>query len=805
VTVPFLMTAAIFLAHWLVSKLWGFNFVNRILAVSVLTILQIVLSQLALGVAGVLTAFSVQLLNSVIILLLVTFVLSVRRTPQKRLEPFSPQPSTSDILGLLLVAAVYGFIAFLNNLNPPYEWDALTYHLVDVLFYAQNKTVDLFPFPGPHFFFPKLGELLTLWLYLLAGADSVAFRHLNIVQATFAMLGGAAVISAAHSLGLRKGMWISVPLYALTPIAMIQSLTAMVDLMAGSIFLTTLAFLLLFLKTRYLPALRLAVLSWGILLGIKLTFLYFSLPLIFVLIFGRPRIFIHLGHLLRPKWRNLGILIVCFTLGCGFWFARNLIWFGNPFYPNLVRLGGQTLFQGPFAFSPDPQYENRFVQSPTEWVTYPFMERAGKEFIYSFENGFGPQFVLGLICSVWAAIIAFQRKKWMVFWTLLCIPLLIALWFYPHPFRSPRYIIAVCGLAVLGLIFICETGGNVLRRWLVSLAWISILFSVIATAGVLAPEQARALQVFKSTGRAPSFGQYYGWFGLPAEPWEWFAQYTSKGEGVTFTNSQLILPLLGWENQNRLVWVSPPEYYPYLRIPHARNYSEWRALLKEKGASLLYRVDFAWNGKVPPRVVRWIENHPSDFQLIKSWNTPHFVGIYRIIYTDQTLQDDANPEAFSLEDLNRVESWSVSYEENARLTLLNGTQNGGIGFRWSFNSVGNDYVEAVAYPSNTDWQQFKYLSFSLYQNSVTDLLYIYLKNSDPREAARFRVTLADLEPGRNAIQLDLRAPERKSPGFSLNNVNSIHLIIDDEPDSRIGSGAVEIMEFQGLANPKAGG
>lgn len=797
---PLWMTSAIFLAYWNCTKPWGLDLPNRLLATFILTILQITSTEIALGLLKLLTPFHLLSLNGFIFVLLIVFTIFRRAKSGLPPKKTTPTPTISEFILFVISFVIYSYIFFLNTLIPPYDWDSLTYHLVDVLFYAQEKTIRVFPYPGNHYTFPKVGELLTLWIYLLGGGDSVAYRHLNCVQVPFAFLGGVALVSSSMSLGLKKNPWILFPLYALTPIVMIQSLTTMVDLIAGSIFLVVLAFILLFLKTRRRLPLYLTFLSLGILLGIKFTFLYFSLPLVLILLFGRIRVTLLLGRILNPKWKTLSLLFLLLFLGGGFWYLRNLILFWNPIYPTEVTIGGFTLFKGPYWVSPQPGYDRFFVENPLEWFFYPFREKMWNRFVYNYETGFGPQFLLGLICSVWAVFVALKRKKWMTFWTLLAIPILIALWVYPHPYHSPRYLIQLIGLVFLGLKFIMEISGKGLRLWLSFLVWISILFSIGSTIGSLAPHEEKAIQVLRETGKPPTLFQYYGWeYGQLADSWEWLSLNTMDGKKVVFTNDQLIAPLFGWENRNQLIWVSPPEKPPFFNIPRARNYLDWLRLLNSMKAELLYLIDPKWEEHSPSLRVQWVKEHPEDFQLLQSWTAHHYAAIYKILYRSKMIGDEIKPQS-PLEDLNHRENWSIAYKEGAHLSLHYGTNQSGLVLEWNFNTQGNDYAEAVSYPMETDWEHFKFLTFWIFLETPKDLLFVYLKNSNPREFVSFRIDMEGLKPGWNQIELPLRSPNRKSKKFSFKEVNSIHLVIDDHPDSRIGKGKMEIRDFRGIVN-----
>jgi len=812
---PWILMGLIFLAHGLWTAALPMERPYRVLATALVTSAQMVVSQIALGLFDRLTAPMLLWTHLAIVAgLLVSYPLLVRRHLVRAPASARAWPSPLGYLLGALVAVTYGFILYLERMVPPHDVDSLNYHLLDVLTYARNRNLDPFPFAWIQPYFPKVGELLTLWIYLLGGENKAAFVHLNTVQIPFAFMGGWAVWSLAHAFGLRHGAALALSLYVLTPLVLLQSLTTMVDVIAAAFFLTALAFLVRHLQNRRSLELHLFALAFGLLLGVKFTFLYLSLPLLVVLLLGVDRREFSFGAHIRMIWSRAGTLLLCLLLGGGFWMIRNALVFGNPVYPVRVAIGATTVFEGPISMTQHSElHERRFVHRRWQWLFYPFREAYVDDprfhtapeipVHYGWSNGFGPQFAMGGIATLLMLVRARRRRDRLLFWTLMTLPLSITLWWVLNPYREPRYILAICGIAILALLMLRSELTRFGRAFLTGAMVVAAFFSVLATGGHLVEREVGScgrslLRVLHSGRVGPEAVANYPLveeYGPVIDGLIWIADHL-RDRTIAYTVPDFAALLYGWDHTNRLVHIPTWEFVKLTHLPRATTYAEWRRLLAE------HRVDYIFfydppTYDAPYPVAEWIRAHPEDFEVVRSWGPT--VALLRPRAFDQakvsTATWPAGASVRAFPELNDPSSWQV-YLEVRGCEIARASAEGGVRLSWRFTTRENDYGEILAGVEFTDWSAARWLEFQLFSSGAPDLLFVYVKNLDPRQYARFRLSLRALPPGWNRVRLDLTQPEWKTAGFTLADVRTIHVVVDDDPDERIGAGEIILRDFR---------
>lgn len=810
---PWILMGIVFAAHWLWMGALPLERPYRVLAAALLTSLQMIVSQIALGVLNHLTASALAAINLAIVAVL---WLGYWLRARARIAPAAVGARPSLLgwgLGVLM-AAVYGFILYIERAVPPHDVDSLNYHLLDVLTSAQNHNLDPFPFAWIQPYFPKAGELLTLWIYLLGGENKAIFVHLNTVQIPFAFMGGWAVRCLAQAFGFRQGIALALPLYVLTPLVMLQSLTTMVDVIAAAFFLAALVFLVRHLQTRRALELHLFALAFGLLLGTKFTFLYLSLPLLFVFLFGVDRWEFPLGEHLRWVRSRIGTLLLCVLLGGGFWMIRNAIAFGNPVYPVRVEIGGRVVLDGPISMRHSELHERRFVRQRWQWLLYPFREayvddprfypsEADVPVHYGWSNGFGPQFAMGGIATLLMLARAWRRRQRLLFWTLMTLPLSIALWWILNPYREPRYILAVCGIAILGWLALLNELSRSGRATVTAFAITAALFAVLATGGHLVENRTwgcgqtilRLLHTHRSGQEAIVNYPLVGGYGPVMDALVWIADHI-RHRTIAYTVPDFAALLYGWDHTNRLVHIPTWEFVKLAHLPRATTYAQWRRLLTEQ------RVDYVFFYDPPtydaPYPVReWIRTHPEDFEVVRTWG-PTVALLRPRFHAEASGAPAAWPDGeptHAFPELNNPLAWQV-YLEVSGCSLTRGPAEGGVRMSWRFTTRENDYGEILAGVELTDWTTARWLEFRLFSSGAPDLLFVYLKNLDPKQYARFRLSLRALSLGWQTVRVDLTRPEWKTEDFTLADVRTVHLVIDDDPDERTGTGEIIVRDFR---------
>ncbi len=256
----------------------------------------------------------------------------------------------------VLAAAALAWRALVAYVLPPYDYDGLWYHLTTVAGWVQSGDLDRSPLVLWSAVYPANGELAFSWPLLLSDSDT----WVNGVQLGFVVLGAASMAGLARLTGATPPTAVAAgALFALTPVVLAQSSTNYVDVMIAATFLTSLYFMLRFLNEvfsgRHPPSdppssglLVASGLAAGFALGTKATGVVYvgAIALVLVVALGSACL---RGAIVRSTvWAALVAFAVPVVVVGGFWYGRNLVDFGNPFYPVKVELLGAEIFPGKF-------------------------------------------------------------------------------------------------------------------------------------------------------------------------------------------------------------------------------------------------------------------------------------------------------------------------------------------------------------------------------------------------------------------------------------------------------------------------
>jgi hypothetical protein len=233
-------------------------------------------------------------------------------------------------------------------LLPPYVGDVLVYHLPNVAEWIQQERIVVFDAPAKRTFWPASFALLQTWFVLFPRHDFL----IDAAGVPYLALAVLAVYSCARSLRVRPGLALLIAaLYAYTPAVALHATSCNNDLPIAAAFLLLCA-LALDGWRRGGRALRRGVIAW---LGLALAFgtkayIAFVAPGLVWLAF-----WCWLKSPARAPARApsppssplpLSFLTVAAAIGLllgVFWYARNAIVFGNPFYPTDFRLFGHLI------------------------------------------------------------------------------------------------------------------------------------------------------------------------------------------------------------------------------------------------------------------------------------------------------------------------------------------------------------------------------------------------------------------------------------------------------------------------------
>ena len=393
---------------------------DRLLIIALVFLVQIILSTLFLGVI-VQRLYAPELLALNVSLSTVIWLIC-RKGPDlggcknfiTNVSGFFSQIRVSvfTLVLLLLVLVEIIWTLFLGFLFPPYAWDALTYHLPSVTYWLQQGKIFIIDTPNLRSnAYPMNIELFYLWNVIFLKNDIIV----DLSQFFFALLGLLTVYSISRKVGLNtRNSFVAATLYFFTPLVLIQSKTCMTDVAVAVMFLIAINFAFQYSKEFKTSNLFFCGIASGILAGSRFTGTVFVFSLcIWILI---SWVTSHFKNFYQTPWMfkkgtaaaySKPIMnILCFlapivVLG-SYWYLRNWIHFGNPFYPFALKIfsGGARQLGSGFA---------------ALWANLRLLPPRWLDAIYDYYNydrqGYGPQWIiLGVPGTAFLLAISIRQK-----------------------------------------------------------------------------------------------------------------------------------------------------------------------------------------------------------------------------------------------------------------------------------------------------------------------------------------------------------------------------------------------------------
>jgi hypothetical protein len=571
---------------------------------------QIVLSELALGLSGLLYAGGLIAFNLAISALvffigvwphrkeILEFHIALRETWRSRPKSAAVAFLVALFLGITVWNLLWGWFL------PPREWDVLNYHLTIMAAFYQSHSV--FPIPSPIYWvrtYPINGELVQLWVLAAVGVDKV-------VDWAFvpSIIGGAV---AVYGLGRRLGAKPAAAVFGACVMAFApRMLLQQTDMMNDALFAAWAAMALYMIlgipvsddgeRRRQIRWSALgAAAGAGLAAGLKFAGIAYALGLI-ILFFIR-------WFLIRPKTvpapasrsekmsRALTFVpaLLLFLGLCVYPYIRNWILNGNPVAPYIVQVDGLVLFPGSRELSEFAESNTASTEQSMgviERTLYSWFEPYQSVHDLSL-GGLGALWIiLGVPALIAWVVLSLRRRKVL---EIALVVVLLAGGLVTPAFWYPRYILPVLILGSVATAVVLDGLGRWPRRLVAAEIIFLSLFSVFNS---LAPksvswQDAREVVLVENdrTRSGPQF--VHPDYGQAA--YDWIDRFTLDRPAVITYGDNVYFPYLlyGPDIRNRVIHLLP------------NSEGDWRASLVNAHVELiLVRSDssaYAWTKDLP--------------------------------------------------------------------------------------------------------------------------------------------------------------------------------------------------------------
>ena len=411
------------------------------------------------------------------------------------------EPAVAVAAGVVGAGVLWKLVQALRL--PVLDFDGFSYHLVTVDVWLQSGVIGRVPQRIWSDGYPANGELITLWLMAFTRSDVLAnlTAWLALPLAMAATAGLARNLGASRSAAVLAGL-----LVGGTPAALALSASTYVDLWAMADVAAAACFAILALRTRgsaVVPVV-LAGMAIGLAVGTKASMAIpmgaIALALVVAAVRGatpgtsRARAAIQIGLL---------VAVPAIALG-GYWYAKNLVVFGDPFWPfHLGPFRGvgdfRMITQTPAALVGDPG----FVAILRSW----FADVGLRAYQYDTRiGGFGVVWGLALVL----ALVGLVRLKPALRWPVILVGAAMLLTLLTMPMGWwPRLtlfvVVPVVALAAVGLSRLARRPGQLATAAVVVLVSWSVLIAagrsnLLVLAGGRTPPAALALARIMAAG-----------------------------------------------------------------------------------------------------------------------------------------------------------------------------------------------------------------------------------------------------------------------------------------------------------------
>lgn len=324
-----IFSSFIFFGYYLLFVRFKIDFPHqRIILAGLWSFGQIILTQLFLGITGLLYLPVLVLLNAGITAIVMLFSgvfersiwFILQQEYRKLAGGIRNTFSTENTFLFLLLGFVLIWFAVAIYFLPPRCYDDVTYHLPPIYEYILHHKIFLMSVGfNMRFAFPENAELLFMWPAIFLHNQ----QFVGSVQLVVALWGVFVVYGLARLLGIlpKLSLFVSL-LFLLTPVVLSQMSSCYTDITCNVFILTVLYCTGMFYKTNCLMYFYSTALAAGLLWGMKYN------EILFILMVAP---FLCVRTLIRP--RNWFVFIIILFIAGGYWYLRNLWVLKTPIYP----------------------------------------------------------------------------------------------------------------------------------------------------------------------------------------------------------------------------------------------------------------------------------------------------------------------------------------------------------------------------------------------------------------------------------------------------------------------------------------
>ena len=233
------------------------------------------------------------------------------------------------LVGVVLLPLARGLLA-----GPRFGYDDYSYHAPYVTQWMLDGRISLLPF-NYHAYFPFNAELFSVWFMLPIGEDT----FVGLAGAYWVVAAAISVTALARSLGRQvEGAHFAGALVLASSLVAVVALRFSANDLAGSVMIaSTLVVLADSRGGRRWSEVLVAGLLVGFGLGAKLNLLPAVLVLVAWIAWGRRG-----ARAISGRTGQVLLFLAGVVLSTGYWYGRNWILTGNPFFPGAI-----AFFDGP--------------------------------------------------------------------------------------------------------------------------------------------------------------------------------------------------------------------------------------------------------------------------------------------------------------------------------------------------------------------------------------------------------------------------------------------------------------------------